>query len=41
MPADSSVLTNAGMTTEISTPVPRSSARAPSDSPTTPCLVAL
>ena len=29
-----------GMTTETSTPVPRSSARTASDSPTTPCLVA-
>ena len=39
-PAESSVLTMLGITTEISTPVPRSSARTASDIPTTPCLVA-
>jgi hypothetical protein len=39
-PVDSSVLTIPGMTTETSTPVPRSSIRTASDSPTTPCLAA-
>ena len=39
-PVASSVLTTLGMTTETSTPVSRSSTRAASDSPTTPCLVA-
>jgi hypothetical protein len=39
-PVESSVLTIPGITTEISTPVPRSSTRTASDSPTTPCLVA-
>ena len=39
-PTVSSVLTMPGITTEISTPVPRSSARTASESPTTPCLVA-
>ena len=39
-PTDSSVLTMFGITTEMSTPVPRSSERTASESPTTPCLVA-
>ena len=39
-PAASSVFTTLGMTTETSTPVSRSSTRAASDRPTTPCLVA-
>jgi hypothetical protein len=39
-PEPSSVLTTAGITTETSTPVPRSSARTASLRPTTACLVA-
>ena len=39
-PAVSSVRTIEGMTTDTSTPEPRSSARTASDSPTTPCFVA-
>ena len=35
-----SVRTMAGITTDTSTPVPRSSTRTASDRPTTPCLVA-
>ena len=39
-PAASSVFTTLGMTTETSTPEPRSSTRTASESPTTPCLLA-
>ena len=39
-PVVSSVRTTLGMTTETSTPVSRSSTRAASDRPMTPCLVA-
>jgi hypothetical protein len=40
MPLPSSVSTTPGMSTETSTPVPRSSARSASERPITPCLVA-
>ena len=38
-PEPSSVLTTAGITHEISIPLPRSSARTASETPTTKCLV--